>query len=169
MSTLTVQNIQGSASSSNTISVASGHVLNAPGHVIQTVYATQASQESTTSTSFVNTSLAATITPTSASNKILVLANVNMYGDTNDVHSVCTVYRGTISGTNIGNGDWGIGGSYAGASPVKNNVSCAILDSPSTTGAQTYTVAIRRNGSSGTMYLNVNGERSTIVLQEIAQ
>ena len=169
MSTLTVQNIQGSSSSSNTISVASGHVLNAPGHVIQTVYATQASQESTTSTSFVNTSLAATITPTSASNKILVLANVNMYGDTNDVHSVCTVYRGTISGTNIGNGDWGIGGSYAGASPVKNNVSCAILDSPSTTGAQTYTVAIRRNGSSGTMYLNVNGERSTIVLQEIAQ
>ena len=169
MSTLTVQNIQGSASSSNTISVASGHVLNAPGHVIQTVYATQASQESTTSTSFVNTSLAATITPTSASNKILVLANVNMYGDTNDVHSVCTVYRGTISGTNIGNGDWGIGGSYAGSSPVKNNVSCAILDSPSTTGAQTYTVAIRRNGDSGTSYLNVNGERSTIVLQEIAQ
>ena len=143
--------------------------ISIPGHVIQTVYATQAGQESTTSTSFVDTSLAATITPISASNKILVLANVNMYGDTNDVHSVCTVYRGTISGTNIGNGDWGIGGSYAGASPVKNNVSCAILDSPSTTGAQTYTVAIRRNGSSGTMYLNVNGERSTIVLQEIAQ
>ena len=153
----------------NTIQAATGSKVSIPGHVIQSVYATQASQESTTSTSFVNTSLAATITPTSASNKILVLANVNMYGDTNDVHSVCTVYRGTISGTNIGNGDWGIGGSYAGASPVKNNVSCAILDSPSTTGAQTYTVAIRRNGSSGTMYLNVNGERSTIVLQEIAQ
>ena len=153
----------------NTIQAATGSKVSIPGHVIQSVYATQASQESTTSTSFVNTSLAATITPTSASNKILVLANVNMYGDTNDVHSVCTVYRGTISGTNIGNGDWGIGGSYAGASPVKNNVSCAILDSPSTTGAQTYTVAIRRNGSSGTMYLNVNGERSTIVLQELAQ
>ena len=153
----------------NTIQAATGSKVSIPGHVIQSVYATQASQESTTSTSFVNTSLAATITPTSASNKILVLANVNMYGDTNDVHSVCTVYRGTISGTNIGNGDWGIGGSYAGASPVKNNVSCAILDSPSTTGAQTYTVAIRRNGSSGTMYLNVNGERSTIVLQEFAQ
>ena len=75
--------------------------ISIPGHVIQTVYATQASQESTTSTSFVNTSLAATITPTSASNKILVIANVNMYGDTNDIHSVCTVYRGTISGTNI--------------------------------------------------------------------
>ncbi len=139
-----------------------------PGHVIQTVYATAAGQETTTSTSFVNTSLAATITPISTSNKILVLANVNMYGDTNNIHSVCTVYRGDISGTNIGNGTWGIGGSYAGASPVKNNVSCAILDSPSTTSAQTYTVAIRREGGSGTMYLNVNGERSTIVLQEIA-
>ena len=143
--------------------------ISIPGHVIQTVYASQAGQATTTSTSFVDTSLAATITPTSASNKILVIANVNMYGDTNDIHSVCTVYRGTISGTNLGNGDWGIGGSYGGASPVKNNVSCAILDSPSTTSAQTYTVAIRRNGSSGTMYLNVNGERSTIVLQEIAQ
>ena len=167
MSTLKTNTIQ--ASTGSNVNVASGTVLQAPGHVIQTVYATQAGQASTTSTSFVATSLTATITPTSTSNKILVIANVNMYGDTNDVHSVCTVYRGTISGTNIGNGDWGIGGSYGGASPVKNNVSCAILDSPSTTSAQTYTVAIRRNGSSGTMYMNVNGERSTIVLQEIAQ
>ena len=167
MSTLKTNTIQ--AATGSNVSIASGNVLQAPGHVIQTVYATQAGQASTTSTSFVATSLTATITPTSTSNKILVIANVNMYGDTNDVHSVCTVYRGTISGTNIGNGDWGIGGSYGGASPVKNNVSCAILDSPSTTSAQTYTVAIRRNGSSGTMYMNVNGERSTIVLQEIAQ
>ena len=157
------------ASHGSTIEIPTGHVLNAPGHVIQTVYATQAGQASTTSTSFVATSLTATITPTSTSNKILVIANVNMYGDTNDKHSVCTVYRGTISGTNLGNGDWGIGGSYGGNSAVKNSVSCAILDSPSTTSAQTYTVAIRRNGSSGTMYMNVNGERSTIVLQEIAQ
>tara|TARA_B100001063_G_scaffold154188_1_gene143893 strand:- start:383 stop:904 length:522 start_codon:yes stop_codon:yes gene_type:complete len=37
VSSLTVQNIQGSASSSNTINVASGHVLNAPGHVVQIV------------------------------------------------------------------------------------------------------------------------------------
>ena len=37
MSTLTVQNIQGSSSSSNTINVASGHKLHAPGHVVQAV------------------------------------------------------------------------------------------------------------------------------------
>ena len=37
MSTLTVQNIQGSSSSSNTISLASGHKLHAPGHVVQAV------------------------------------------------------------------------------------------------------------------------------------
>ena len=166
MSTLKTNTIQ--AATGSNVMIASGNVLQAPGHVIQTVYATQAAQETTTSTSFVNTSLAATITPTSASNKILVLANVNMYGDTNNEHSVCTVFRGDISGTNIGNGAWGIGGSYAGASPVKNNVSCAILDSPNTTSAQTYTVAMQRSGSAATIYLNVNGERSTIVLQEIA-
>ena len=37
MSTLTVQNIQGSSSSGNKIQVASGHVLNAPGHILQIV------------------------------------------------------------------------------------------------------------------------------------
>lgn len=40
MSTLTVQNIQGSSSSSNTINVASGHVLQAPGHVINVTHFT---------------------------------------------------------------------------------------------------------------------------------
>ena len=37
MSTLTVQNIQGSSSSGNTISVASGHVIHQPGTVLQVV------------------------------------------------------------------------------------------------------------------------------------
>ena len=54
MSTLTVQNIQGSSSSSNTINVGSGHKLYAPGHVIQVVQTVATSEESTSSTSLVN-------------------------------------------------------------------------------------------------------------------
>ena len=72
MSTLTVQNIQGSSSSSNTINVASGHVLNAPGHVIQVVSSTLTSTASGTGTSIVDTGLTGTITPTSSSSKIYV-------------------------------------------------------------------------------------------------
>ena len=63
MSTLTVQNIQGSASSSNTISVASGHVLQAPGHVLQVIQGTKTDDISSTSTSYVSCGLLVQITP----------------------------------------------------------------------------------------------------------
>ena len=169
MSTLTVQNIQGSSSSSNTINVASGHVLNAAGHVIQTVYSSFSTLESTTSETFVNTSLAASITPSSSSSKILVTVNASMFVNTADRHAVAGIFRGDVSGTSLGSGTYNIGSAYGGNSNGKGYVCCAILDSPSTTSATTYTVGLRRNGASGTVYINVNAERSTIVLQEIAQ
>ena len=48
MSTLTVQNIQGSSSSGNTINVASGHTLHQPGTIIQIVRTTPATTSSVT-------------------------------------------------------------------------------------------------------------------------
>ena len=63
MSTLTVQNIQGSASSSNTISVASGHVLNAPGHILQIVHAGNNTTLASNATDTWFKYLEATITP----------------------------------------------------------------------------------------------------------
>tara|TARA_Y100000114_G_C11676104_1_gene286274 strand:+ start:118 stop:618 length:501 start_codon:yes stop_codon:yes gene_type:complete len=142
--------------------------INVTGSVIQTVYSSLSSSESTTSESFVNTSLAASITPTSSSNKILVMVNAAMYSNSNSIHAVAGVFRGDVSGTALGNGTYNLGSAYAGSSAVKGYVCCAILDSPSTTSATTYTIGMRRNGSSGTAYINVNSESSTIVLQEIA-
>ena len=55
MSTLTVQNIQGSASSSNTINVASGHNLHAPGHVVQAVQLHTPGNVGTSSSTIVST------------------------------------------------------------------------------------------------------------------
>ena len=76
MSSLTVQNIQGSASSSNTINVASGHILNAPGHVIQTVQAVKTDTTASSSQSFVDISgLSVSITPASAASKFLITCN----------------------------------------------------------------------------------------------
>ena len=46
-------------------------------------------------------------------------------------------------------------------------ISCSYLDSPSTTSAQTYTVAIKTDGVNGGKF-NVNNEVSTLVLMEIA-
>ena len=66
MSTLTVQNIQGSSSSGNTISVASGHVLHATGHVLQVKQALFRGNEYHNTSSYTDvTDLSINITPSS--------------------------------------------------------------------------------------------------------
>ena len=169
MSTLKVNNID--TQTGTTISVASGKVLTAPGHVIQTIYSSITSPETTTSTSYVNTSLAATITPTSSSSKILVMVNAAMYAAGVGTHAIAGIFRGDVSGTDLGNGTYGIGSAYTGSggAAIKAYVCCAILDSPNTTSATTYTVAIKKSGGSHSSQISVNSERSTIALQEIAQ
>ena len=153
------------------ITLESGHKIMMPGSVIQTVYNSIISAENTTSTSFVNTSLTATITPTSSSSKILVIVNAAMYANGVGTHAIASVFRGDVSGTDLGNGTYGIGSAYTGSggAAIKAYVCCSILDSPSTTSATTYTVAIKKSGASYASNISVNSERSTIVLQEIAQ
>jgi len=137
-----------------------------PGHVLQVVSASTGNNVSTTSTSFVTSNLTATITPSSTSSKILILLNAAMYNSTNSVHAVATVFRGTVSGTNLGHSDAGFGTSYADNALTKNNISANYLDSPSTTSATTYTVGIKTINS-GTAIFSVNGETSVLTLMEI--
>ena len=67
------------ARTGNTITVNSGDVLQAPGHVIQTVSGETATSVSITSTSFSDTHLTATITPKFASSKIAIWVNQSVY------------------------------------------------------------------------------------------
>ena len=88
MSTLTVQNIQGSSSSSNTISLASGHKLHAPGHVVQAVQlsvpgnvgTSSSTQLTTTSTSYVDF-LTKAITTKLANSQIFIKTYSMYYSD----------------------------------------------------------------------------------------
>ena len=50
----------------------------------------------TLSTSYVSTDLRLSITPSSISSKILVLANVNVYDNTQAVHGATTIYLSLI-------------------------------------------------------------------------
>ena len=75
VSTLKTNTIQ--AATGSTVNVASGQVFTAPGHVIQVVQTFKDDVFNTTSTSYVDvTGLAASITPSSTSSKILVLGEV---------------------------------------------------------------------------------------------
>ena len=150
MSTLTVQNIQGSSSSSNTISVASGHKLSgaagsisAPGQIIQTVHFTSQSQNSTTSTSFVQIGDTVSITPTSSSSKILITMYYVMRHVGNTYSVAAAIGRGTAA-NNLAN----IQGivrhpnfnSYTSSTSHTNQHQLTIvyLDSPATTSTRHY-------------------------------
>ena len=184
MSTLTVQNIQGSSSNGNTINVASGHVLNAPGHVIQVVSSTLTSTASGSGTSIVDTGLTATITPSSSSSKIYVNGYITL--GTSTFFAYCYLVRGS---TQIITGDAAssrptptvANTQHMGSNDIYNfeAVPFNYLDSPSTTSATTYKMQIRHYNS-GTWYVNrTHSDRdnsgyeprgtSVITLMEIAQ
>ena len=124
--------------------------------------------------SWVDTNLKATITPSSASNKVLVLVNGSIHtGNTSS--AALTVFRGGTGGTNIGHSSYGLfHGNASGSTSAGAVMGCNMmkLDSPSTTSATQYLVKFSRvwAGSGGNTLLpsSNNMEVSTITLMEIA-
>lgn len=174
MSSLTVQNIQGSASSSNTINVASGHKITgaagsivAPGQILQVITATDSTERTTTSTSFVAASntLSVSITPSSASNKIFVTCSMS-YGSPTGTHSIfLTLYRDS---TNLGEATRGFGNLFSGSSYNYSHATLQILDSPNTTSAITYQPYFKVGNNTGRINNGGTGSFSTITAFEVA-
>jgi len=140
--------------------------------VLQVVQITNNTQYSTTSTSFVSTALAASITPLFSTSKILVIVNLAcLYNPTSNAGSGVALYK---SGSQIfspsgitGTGNYAI---YGSASGVLSPISFAYLDSPATTSSTTYTI-YQSVYTSGTSYINytvTTAPTSTITLMEIA-
>ena len=138
--------------------------LSTPGLVVQVVTATSTSTKSTTSTSFVDTNLSAAITPSSSSNKILVLVQGQMYIASDGGQAITTLLRGT---TNLGNADRGMMQHSDFEDRFQANASMIVLDSPSTTSATTYKVQIKVYSGSHTIYFGVDSTPQTMTLMEI--
>ena len=143
-------------------SSANGFEFGTAGGLLQSVTATTESTTQTTSTSFVAASgLNASITPSSTSSKILVLATVALNNNTGNQWAWATIYRGS---TNLGNSN-GMVGMYSQGGDIHGNGSIVYLDSPSTTSATTYTYYFRVSG--GTGHVNQQPMRNSITLLEI--
>ena len=147
----------------------------AAGAVIQVVEGTTQSRVQITSGtgSWVDTNLHATITPTSSSNKILVLVNGTLYTGNNS-SGAATIFRGGTGGTNIGDSTYGLfqgGGSPSTSAGATMGCNLMKLDSPNTDQATQYLLKIKRvwAGSGGnTQFPSSNGyEVSTMTLMEI--
>jgi len=155
----------------------------AAGTVLQVVNASRSGQTTSTSTSYADTGLTATITPTSTSNKILVIVSqgINAVGGAAVGYGYQTsagvqLLRGaTVLITPGSDG----GGKYSaafgtGAAPASGNivlwniVSMNYLDSPATTSPQTYKTQFAVGVSGITAYANDGSGGSYITLMEIA-
>jgi hypothetical protein len=131
------------------------------GKVLQVVQGTQSTGVSTTGTTYVTSNLSASITPSSTSNKILVIVHINaFYAEGTNAGGYIALYRGGSVLVNDAARIFGTGDSLG--SLVINH-----LDSPSSTSSLTYTVYFKR--SSGTIVSCHTGNvQSNIVLMEIA-
>ena len=142
------------------------------GSVLQVVQATSTTSTATTSATYADaTGFTATITPISASSKILVLCDISYYiqadnatvGGVQIVRGATAIYTDNRYAVDNVNANVGLGGHGA----------FNYLDSPATTSATTYKIQIKRTSTAGTSYaFRINDTASTnissITLIEVA-
>jgi hypothetical protein len=136
------------------------------GKVLQVVAATTTTSASTSSSSFSDTGLTATITPSLATSKVLVLITQNgcgkSSGSASNQLSIKTLRGATQIGLNTQQGFtntaiYNLGQSYA----------FSFLDSPATTSATIYKTQFASGASTSSVSVQDNGDTSSIVLLEI--
>lgn len=142
------------------------------GKVKQVVSASTTTSTSITSTSMTDSGITATITPTSATSKILVIfsASVRSSRSANETKSQAQLLRGATKIIDM-NTESFIGAQFSGATSadIIGQMTNHYLDSPATTSATTYKVqgSVNSTGNSQTLNFQYNSSQSTITLLEI--
>jgi hypothetical protein len=140
------------------------------GSVLQVVQTQSTTQETFTSSSYTSTtSFSGAITPSSTSNKILVLGDVAMMyyrSSGNNTQALFRLYRAV--GTTASAASTGQAYDYGGSGILTSiNLPINWLDSPSTTSELTYVLQISLQDGEQAR-LNYNGGTSRMTLLEIA-
>lgn len=155
-------------SATNATNISAGTLPSArlpAGTIVQVTSGTLTSPFGTSSASLVSTGLTASITPKSATNKILVQILGGLFdtgGSTSQI--LATVYRNS---TNLAN-TTGFVYSYGSVTGIQSSAAFGCIDSPATTSATSYTVYIASTFTAGTVTLSIpSGGRITLALTEI--
>ena len=138
------------------------------GKVLQVVGATYSTTATNSTTTFADTGLTASITPSSATSKVLVLVNQAGISKSNgNLNNACKInlMRGATeliadfcgSGGFTNTADY----NYIGASGT------SYLDSPNTTSSTTYKTRFRNDSATSNVEVNNPSATSTIILMEI--
>lgn len=139
------------------------------GSVLQVVNAQTTTDTTTSGTTYVDTTLTATITPKFATSKILVLLNQNGLGrsaggNAGDAIALILIRNSTTLATPT------VYSTYTGGAVNAYGFvsTLSYLDSPATTSATTYKTQFKNDVVGGPIYVNRNNSISTITLMEIA-
>jgi hypothetical protein len=135
--------------------------LSGTGKVLQVVQGTAVDYTSTSSTSFVETGLTVSITPSSASNKVLVICSGGSLFSPSGQTVFGTILKGS---TNLG----GTNGFGQATGNIWIGFSPSVLDSPNTTSSITYKGALRVSGGSDGRWGGDTGSASRIIAIEIS-
>jgi hypothetical protein len=164
---------RGIGSTGNVLTVSGGvPVWAAPaggGKVLQVINASTTTQTTVASTTYADSTLTATITPTLSTSKILVIVNQNfsITRSAADINGLIQILRGSTSILDLKDvmahnflSTYGFSQGVQGAT---------YLDSPATTSATTYKTQIKVNvtSSGGSCTAQSNNAPSTITLLEI--
>ena len=135
------------------------------GSIVQVVSATYSTAVTSSTSTYIDTGLTVTITPTSSTNKILVLVSQNgVSKNSNDTTCKIQLLRGASS--------INVFAFYAGrnSSTQINSVGSAstcYLDSPATTSATTYKTQFASSQNNASATVQESSETSTITLLEV--
>ena len=133
------------------------------GSVLQVVQGTYSTSTTTTSTSYVDTGLTASITPSSSNSKILVIISQNGLDVTATNAGIgLNLVRGV---TNLS--DFAVYANYS-TTGIRMAWSFNYLDSPSTTSSTTYKTQFKKMGGTGSIVVQDSSSVSAITLMEIA-
>ena len=140
------------------------------GSVVKDSYTTYSTVDSTTSTTAAASGIVTTITPTSASNKMIINLNIATWRNQTATGVRLWLYR-DVGGAGFSNFLlWDYYGGYGsdGSSDSHNRSSIQLQDTTyDSTSAVTYKVYFALSHGSGTVTLNQNSSSSSIYVQEI--
>jgi len=150
------------------------------GNIIQVVSTTKTDTFTTTSTSFTDvTGLSVAITPSSTSNKILVIMSVDASNTSAPKSVIAGLFRGSTNllGSAVSNRKRGFQLANFGDTNVGESIGFQFLDSPSTTSETTYkiqvaaqadTAVVNRSGSDADNAGYGYRSASSITVMEVA-
>ncbi len=154
----TPTNLPASFTAGNVLTAAQVNNLRGAFRILQVVSGTTTTQTASTSTTWVDTTLSATITPQSTSSKILVVYSQNVYTQGTGTGAGIRLDRnGTVLRTEADI-------SFGTNSGILAQHCFIYFDSPATTSALTYKTQQNRGIGASTVYTQVNSTLNTGVM-----